>query len=29
MPMLDVVNETGVGALLAGAAKTIQAVRYC
>jgi general stress protein 26 len=29
--MLDVINEAdaGVGALLAGAAKTIQAVRYC
>jgi general stress protein 26 len=29
--MLDVINETdaGVSALLAGAAKTIQAVRYC
>src|ERR1700761_9013669 len=30
-PMLDVIDETGaeVRALLAGAAKTIQAVRYC
>jgi general stress protein 26 len=28
MPMLDVVNGTDVAALLAGATKTIQAVRY-
>src|SRR3984885_9365874 len=30
-PMLDVINDanTGVNALLAGAAKTIQSVRYC